>query len=177
MKSEPPEAVLARIMVVHFHIEIVYSTELWYQALPDAETIIRRAAARVWEYQNSQKSAELCILLTNDDEVRALNHEYRGKDQPTNVLSFIMGEEINQGDTIHLGDIVLAMETVWAEAVQYEKLLSAHVSHLVVHGLLHLFGYDHVTRDSAKDMEAVEVSILADLGIADPYKILPKVAG
>ena len=104
------------------------------------------------------------MALADDKQVRALNARDRKKDKPTNVLSYSSGE---RG---FLGDVVLARQTVWREAHQQKKTTAAHVSHLVVHGTLHLLGYDHETGDAdAERMEALERRILARLGIADPY--------
>ena len=102
--------------------------------------------------------------MGNDAAVRKLNARDRRKDKPTNVLSYPSGERP------FLGDIVLARQTVWREARQQNKTPAAHVSHLVVHGTLHLLGYDHETSEAdAERMEALERRILARMGIADPY--------
>ena len=120
------------------------------------------------------RSVELGIRLTNDEEVRALNAEWRGKDKATNVLSFPMAEadeleDAAAGPELMLGDIVLARGVCAAEAADKAISIEAHASHLLVHGTLHLLGYDHGDDDTAADMEAREVRALARLGIADPY--------
>jgi len=121
------------------------------------------------------RSVELGIRLTGDEEVRALNAEWRGKDKPTNVLSFPMAEPAELGDAsadgpeLMLGDIVLARGVCAAEAAGKAISIEAHASHLLVHGTLHLLGYDHGDDEAAADMEAREVRALARLGIADPY--------
>ena len=119
---------------------------------------------------------ELSIRLTSDAEVRVLNRDYRGKDKPTNVLSFPMLERVEleilsaDGPPEMLGDIALAHETCLREAGEKGITLEAHATHLIVHGLLHLAGHDHVDSDQqAEAMEALETRILAKLGIADPY--------
>lgn len=117
--------------------------------------------------------AELTIVLTDDAEVRRLNREYRGIDKPTNVLSF--GDSQNwrghaSGAPMLLGDVVLAYETIAAEASAQGKSLAEHTNHLVVHGVLHLLGHDHQTPRDAQVMEAIESDILRGLGIADPYE-------
>jgi probable rRNA maturation factor len=115
-------------------------------------------------------SAEAAIALSSDERVRALNLTYRGKDKPTNVLSFPAGEDgLPPGSRRHLGDIVLAAETVAREAAAEGKPLHHHLQHLAVHGLLHLLGYDHETEAEAAEMEALEVEILGQLGVPDPY--------
>lgn len=116
------------------------------------------------------------LLLTSDEEVQTLNREWRGKDKPTNVLSFPM---LERGDLLQLapdgppemlGDIALAYQTCVDEALDKGVELSEHVSHLIVHGLLHLAGHDHVDSDEqAAAMERLEITALAKLGIADPY--------
>jgi probable rRNA maturation factor len=120
--------------------------------------------------------AEVAIRMTSDAEVRTLNRDYRGKDKPTNVLSFPMFEpgEIaglakSQLPEILLGDIVLAHETCAAEAAEKGVSLEAHASHLIVHGMLHLLGYDHQDDSAAGIMEALERKAMADLGLHDPY--------
>jgi len=124
---------------------------------------------------SGQRSVELGVRLTSDAEVRALNAEWRGKDKPTNVLSFPMAEadELNDatpdGPELMLGDIVLARGVCAAEAADKAISIEAHASHLMVHGTLHLLGYDHHDDAAASDMEAREVRALARLGIADPY--------
>ena len=122
------------------------------------------------------RSVELGIRLTNDAEVRALNAEWRGKDKATNVLSFPMAEpdelddQSADGPELMLGDIVLARGVCAAEAADKAISIEAHASHLLVHGTLHLLGYDHGDDESATDMEQREVRALARLGIADPYQ-------
>ena len=112
--------------------------------------------------------AELSVLLTDDAHVRVLNRDYRGKDKPTNVLSF---PAAGPGEPVGplLGDIALARETALAEALDEDRPVEHHVAHLIVHGLLHLFGYDHEDDDEAEAMERLEAAVLADLGIPDPY--------
>ena len=120
------------------------------------------------------RSVELGVRLTNDEAVRALNAEWRGKDKPTNVLSFPMADadeldDATEGPELMLGDIVLARGVCAAEAADKAISIEAHASHLLVHGTLHLLGYDHGDDDAAADMEAREVRALARLGIGDPY--------
>ena len=126
------------------------------------------------ELANPRLSASL--LFTSDAEVHALNRDWRGKDQPTNVLSFPMLERAEllalgaAGPPELLGDIALALETCTREAADKGISLDHHTAHLIVHGLLHLAGYDHETSPAAaRAMEALEINALAQMGIADPY--------
>lgn len=110
------------------------------------------------------------IMLSNDENIQALNKTYRGKDKPTNVLSFPSNDWQEAGDTEnHLGDAILALETVVSEAEVGEKPLTEHVSHLVIHGVLHLLGYDHETDADAKIMETLETTLMHQLAYENPY--------
>ena len=115
----------------------------------------------------------LSIRFASDAEVQALNRDYRGKDKPTNVLSFPMMEadELNAllGPETMLGDIILAHETCATEATEKGVPLPAHVTHLIVHGTLHLLGFDHIEATQGNIMEALEVKALASLGLGNPY--------
>ena len=123
----------------------------------------------------SPRTVELSVRLTSDGEVRALNGQWRGKDKPTNVLSFPqleadeLGDVAPDGPELMLGDLVLAHGVCAREAEEKAIPLSDHAAHLVVHGTLHLLGYDHGDDRAAEDMESREVRALARLGIADPY--------
>jgi probable rRNA maturation factor len=114
-------------------------------------------------------AAEVSLLLSDDRTVRELNRRWRNNDKPTNVLSFPAAEPAALAHAPLLGDIVLAYETTSREAAAQQKSLADHAVHLVVHGFLHLLGYDHVSTAQAEAMEALETRILARLGIADPY--------
>lgn len=123
-------------------------------------------------------TAEVSVRLTDDGEVRALNRDYRGKDRPTNVLSFPLVQRdnfeglTNSGDgEVLLGDIVLAAGVCAAEAADRHLPVASHATHLIVHGLLHLLGYDHQGNAEAEVMEAIERSALASIGIGDPYMV------
>jgi probable rRNA maturation factor len=131
-----------------------------------------RAAAAALEAELGLIACEACVALSSDAEVKELNATYRGKDAPTNVLSFPAGPSIPAGEAEEarfLGDIVVARETVAREAADLGVPIEHHLQHLIVHGLLHLLGHDHETDAEAEEMEALEVRILARLGIADPY--------
>jgi len=127
------------------------------------------------QLSSSERTVELSIRLASDDEVYALNSEWRGKDKPTNVLSFPMAEANELADAavpgpeLMLGDIILARGVCVAEAAEKAIPIESHAAHLMVHGTLHLLGYDHMDEVSAADMEAREIRALARMGIADPY--------
>lgn len=139
-----------------------------------AERACAAAADEVGELCNDRLAAS--VLFTTDEEVHALNREWRERDKPTNVLSFPMlsREELlllePEGPPVMLGDIALAHETCAREASEKGVAIEEHATHLIIHGLLHLAGYDHETGDAeAAEMEAIEIAALAKLGIADPY--------
>ena len=146
-------------------VEIVRQSEAWDRAKIEDDLLTQAAkAAFVGAAPRLEQNREVAILLTGDAEMQALNRQWRGKDTPTNVLSFPSGE-----DDGHLGDVVLAFETVQREAQQQDISIADHAAHLVVHGMLHLLGYDHEQEDEAVKMETLETKILSTLGIADPY--------
>jgi probable rRNA maturation factor len=141
-------------------VNVVLLDPAWIKVLPGVERLVRKSARAA----AGNRTQSLTVALADDRRVRALNARDRKKDKPTNVLSYPSGERD------FLGDVVLARQTVWREARQQRKTPSAHVSHLVVHGTLHLRGYDHETGEAdAERMEALERRILKRLGIADPY--------
>ena len=142
-------------------IEIEIEAEAWTGALPDAEVVVERAAQAAL----GAVKGDIVVLLTDDAAMRELNGRFRDKDKPTNVLSFPAPENAFP----HLGDIVLAYGVCATEAEAQSKTLADHVSHLVVHGVLHLLGRDHEDDAEAEEMEAEEREILAKIGVADPY--------
>ena len=125
----------------------------------------------------SKRPVEISVLMTGDEKVRELNAEYRQKDRPTNVLSFPMSDAEELRDTnvtgpeLLLGDIILAHGVCEAEAAEKGVTVEDHATHLIVHGTLHLLGYDHDGDDEASDMEAREIRALERLGIANPYEV------
>ncbi len=139
------------------------------------EGCVTAAKIVVPEFANDR--LEISVMFTSDEQIHALNREWRGRDKPTNVLSFPMTEPArlmqadDNGPPVMLGDIALAFETCQREAVQKGVPLEDHAAHLIVHGLLHCAGYDHETSEKDADtMEALERRILAQMGISDPYK-------
>lgn len=148
-------------------IEIVVDDPAWrkHRAI---SLSIRRAAELALQRAPASVPAALTILLASDSQVRDLNCTYRGKDKPTNVLSFPFPQA---GHADYLGDIVLAYGVVRQEAAESRKRFVNHAAHLAVHGVLHLLGYDHVKPRDAAKMEAVEVAILGEMGIGNPYEM------
>ena len=143
-----------------------FEAPAWRRRLPSAGPLIRRAADAALLAAKPRRrnggAGEVCVVLADDRIQRDLNRTFRGKNKSTNVLSF-------DGAPGGLGDVVLALETVASEAKQQGKSFGDHVAHLVVHGVLHLMGYDHEKTGEALRMERLEREILAGLDIADPY--------
>jgi len=142
-------------------IEIEVEDGAWSAALPEVEAVVTRAATAAL----GTIEGDIVVLLTDDEAVREINARFRDRDRPTNVLSFPAAESAFP----HLGDLTLAYGVCAREAVEQGKTLSDHLSHLTVHGVLHLLGRDHEDDAEAEEMEAEERSILASLGVADPY--------
>lgn len=146
----------------------------WDEVVPDPAATCERAVAAAWDLLGADRpvAAEIGLALTDDAEMAALNARYRGVAAPTNVLSFASGEldDPPAAGPLLLGDIVLARETLMREAGRDDRPVADHMQHLVVHGLLHLLGYDHEAADAAAVMESLEVRILGRLGVADPYE-------
>ncbi|MCA3597246.1 MAG: rRNA maturation RNase YbeY [Methylobacterium sp.] len=152
-------------------IEILIEAEGW-EKLPEAEAIARRAGLAAIGAGNGSPPALVAVLLTDDAAMQRLNAHFRGSNKPTNVLSFpapAMPSGAGDAESLFLGDLALGYETCAAEAMADGKSLGDHLSHLVVHGVLHLMGHDHETEAEADEMEDRERAILASLGISDPY--------
>lgn len=153
--------------------EVVVAADCW-QHEPEAEATVQRAIAAASAATDADVGgAEIAVMLTDDAEIRTLNKDFRGIDKPTNVLSFPAPDiDLAADDDAAprtLGDIAIAYETLRREADEEKKPFLHHLSHLAVHGFLHLVGYDHETDDEAEQMETLEIEILAQLGIPDPY--------
>lgn len=148
-------------------IDIEIEAGDWTDAMPEVEAVVERAArAALGEVEGG-----LVVLLTDNEAVQALNRQFRDKDKPTNVLSFPGGDMPMAGAPVHLGDIVLAYGVCRDEAEAQGKTLANHLTHLVIHGVLHVLGRDHEDDDEAEAMEAEERTLLASLGVADPYSL------
>ncbi len=165
-------------MALIYMIEVASTCTGWSEVCSTAERLASDAAelAAVRGMAASGLACpapvELGITLASAVEQQRLNRDYRGQDVPTNVLAFPVWEpetHIPPGAPLLLGDVVLAFETVVREAREQDKPVANHLCHLVVHGVLHLFGFDHLTQAEAVRMESLETSILAELGVPDPY--------
>ena len=145
-------------------VEVEVEDPAWTAALPQAEMLARGAALAALDSEGAAHEG-VTILLTDDETVRDLNARFRGRDAPTNVLSF----PAPRNPEFHLGDLALAFGVCAREAAEQAKPLGHHLQHLTVHGVLHLLGYDHIGDDEAEAMEGLERAVLAGLGIPDPY--------
>jgi probable rRNA maturation factor len=170
-------------------LEISISLEAgdWEANVADVEQRIEAAARAAFEFCErpailGNHPAEMSLVLADDALVQTLNRDYRDKDKPTNVLSFALLDDLDDTDDvlahdermpILIGDVILAFETVQREAREQGKSVEDHLTHLVIHGVLHLLGYDHQSDPDADRMERLEISILARMGIADPYSANP----
>lgn len=155
-------------MTVHYDMAI--NAEGWQNEETLRRLVDSVLQATLQELGFDKIDSELSLVFTNDADIREINAKWRHIDKPTNVLSFpAFALQPGQEPGEVLGDIVIARETVEREAAEEDKSFDDHLSHLVVHGLLHLMGYDHQNDEEAEQMETLERKILASLGISDPY--------
>jgi probable rRNA maturation factor len=150
-------------------VEVEIEDEAWSRDIADVEDRVSRAVTATL----GDRVGSVVVLLTDDAAVRELNARFRDKDTPTNVLSFPAAPMDLPGQATPLGDLVLAHGVCATEARGQSKTLADHLTHLVVHGTLHLLGHDHMDDAEAEAMEAHEVTILAGLDVADPYRTTP----
>jgi len=150
-------------------LDLRIEEDAWTKEAGDAEAVCLRAleAARAI----ATIDGEIALLLTDDAEMHQLNRDWRGKDKPTDVLSFPADEM----DAPFLGDIAIGLGVARGDAATRGIKLADHLSHLVIHGYLHLIGYDHIEDDEAREMEDIEIRALASLGIGDPYEARSRV--
>ncbi len=164
-------------------LEVAVVANGWCKAVTAPEEVAKRAARAAYSAGSLDlgRSCEAAVVLTDDDRVRLLNRDYRNKDRATNVLSFPAFDaddmpRLPADAPLILGDVVIALETAMAEARAEAKTAADHLSHLVVHGMLHLLGHDHETDDEATIMERLEADALAQLGVPDPYVLANEAA-
>jgi probable rRNA maturation factor len=169
MSEGGPSCEGAPVSGARLEVEVVHHGEAWDES-GVSDAYVRRAAEAALASTVAPEPGlyEATILLTDDEEMRALNRTWRGKNKPTNVLSFPANEGLPRPGL--LGDVAIAYETAVDEAQTDGLAFADHVAHLVVHGILHLFGYDHAADDEAERMENLEIQALASIGIADPYR-------
>jgi len=149
------------------HIIVDLQLACGNKTVPDSNDFQRWVEAALTPYQ---KPFELTIRLVDSNEGRQLNYQYRGKDKATNVLSFPF--EVPAGIELDLlGDLVICVDVVEQEAIEQNKTANAHWAHMVIHGCLHLLGFDHINDDEAEEMEALETKIVTGLGFAAPYDV------
>lgn len=158
-------------------VSILVPSEVWNQKIEDLPQLVTKSVMTAVLGSNRVHShSEVSVVLSDAHEVHILNHEHRGVDAPTNVLSF-PGDELDQdedsftslGRPVVLGDIVLAFEVIQDEAADQGKAIEDYLAHMLVHGTLHLCGYDHEKHKDAEEMEGLERKILLQMGVSDPY--------
>ncbi len=150
----------------------------WKEAVSDVRKLVKKACEQAFKFGNAGdyelpiKTVEVSLVLSDDKTVQELNKTYRNQDKPTNVLSFAALDDEDEPvfEGMLLGDIIIAFETTEKEAIEQGKPLENHLFHLVVHGVLHLLGYDHLNEEEAQTMEALECLILEKNGIKKPYE-------
>lgn len=160
-------------LIIDIHLQSpLWQQDAYHDQFNDRIQALCEAAQKASGILAQAQRAELSVVLTDDNHIQELNAQYRGKDKPTNVLSFPIQENLAMptSQSLVLGDIVLAYETIAQEALSQHKTFPDHFSHLVVHGFLHLLGYDHEKKAQAEQMEQLEASILEGLGIKNPYE-------
>jgi probable rRNA maturation factor len=161
-------------------VDVEVEDAKWLIHVPDTQQRVLAAVIATFDHLKPDIDVDIVVLLTDDDEMRALNAQFRQKNAPTNVLAFPSADytykiaaqkssKTKSKATQHLGDIALGFETCFREASEQKKSLQDHLTHLTVHGVLHLLGFDHELADEAHAMEALEIEILATLGVTDPY--------
>jgi probable rRNA maturation factor len=150
--------------------DILIDDPRWSDRL-DPEALVNRAVAKTLDVTKAALNphAEVSFSFSDDERIRELNSEWRKKDAPTNVLSFPASDGGDLEDALLLGDVILAYETIDREALDEGKDFAHHTAHMIVHGLLHLIGFDHESDAQAAEMENLESLILTDLGVPDPW--------
>lgn len=162
------------------NVDICVNADVWNDQLNMLENKINLIACYVVESLNLGSYSdviEVAVILTDDREITELNHKYLGKNKPTNVLSFPACDmdircipDVKKANILLLGDILLAYETIEKEAIEKNILFINHFTHLLVHGILHLVGFDHQTDKEAEQMENLEIAILSHFGVESPYE-------
>lgn len=162
-------------------IDIIFESPLWAKSKLSARQRTHDVLTVAWDMVPKRPKGvipEITVTLSHDSKIKILNKHYRAKDKPTNVLSFPMFDTISDipsgAGQVPLGDIIISFETIKQEATDQQKTLPDHFTHILIHGFLHLLGYDHMNDKDAKAMETLEIKILKKLGIDNPYLITSK---
>ncbi|MBR1544517.1 MAG: rRNA maturation RNase YbeY [Alphaproteobacteria bacterium] len=147
-------------------LSFIIKSKKWENKIPNLKKLSDKVVKETFKKIKHpvKKGMEVNVMLTNDKEIQTFNKEYRGKNKPTNVLSF------ETGDETLLGDIVMSIDTLLKEAKEQKITVADHYAHLLCHGMLHLLGFDHIDEDEANEMEFFEIEILKELKIANPYE-------
>jgi probable rRNA maturation factor len=184
MTPDPAPKSIPATTITELSVDVVISDVAWIKTCAEAESLCKKAAETGFLMALADgitvvsPHAEVAIVLGDDQNIHDLNRDYRGIDKPTNVLSFASMDSsldgaspdpLPEGAPLLLGDIIVAFETVEREAAEENKTLQDHLSHMIVHGVLHLMGYDHETETDAVEMETLEIKTLSELGISNPY--------
>jgi len=153
-------------------VDIDVKEPLWEKELPTVQRDITTVSQIVYNACDlPTRSAEISIVLADDIFIQDLNQRYRGKDKPTNVLSFPATDDPQEAtEHMILGDVIISYQTLQRESEEQSKTMEAHMVHMLVHGILHLIGYDHQDSQEAEKMEALEVGLLKEMGYANPYQ-------
>lgn len=163
------------------NVDVVINHDAWENmgVVPEDfanETISLTLSMAAMPEELRDREIDVCVVLTGDDEIHALNRDYRGMDKPTNVLSFANldsetadDELAQEGMPFTLGDVIIAWETMEREAIEQNKKFLDHLRHMMVHGTLHLLGYDHMDDEEAHEMESLEIKILKKVNVENPY--------
>lgn len=156
-------------------INLIVDSELWHNQPLDYNWLVRFIVEFVLKKELVSEYVELNVRLTDNTTIQQLNKDFRQQDKPTNVLSFPIHNEEDfnvfiEDELLQLGDIALAYETIEQEAREQHKTFKDHFIHLLVHGTLHILGFDHITDEEAEEMETLEIEILKELNIANPYE-------
>ena len=180
--AKTPVAKTSTAKALPLKVDVILEDPAWLTALAPADEAVLTRRLRLWarralaiavadRWKGSSVGLDCCVVLSSDAKVRRLNRDYRGKDKPTNVLSFaaLDGGKPPRSQAWPLGDIILALGTCRKEARAQGKNLDQHLAHLVIHGVLHLLGYDHEMAAEAERMEGLEIAALQRLGIDNPY--------